>query len=426
MGTFLGFFLFFLITGVPIALALGVGAIIYLFITGNGALVLAFPQRMLGGVDNFVLLTIPLFLLAGTLMNVGGITERIIVFARAMVGHRRGGMSSVTVLSSMFFAGISGSATAESSALGTILIPTMERQGMPAEFAAGLVGVSAIMGPIIPPSITMIVYGVLSGASIGQLFLAGVVPGILIAGGFLVYVSWRAKRSDFPVTDKASWSERRQSIMRTTPALMLPLIIIVGIKGGIFTATESAAVAVVYALVIGIVYREIDIKRIWQALTATAIVTSALMFIVSMASIVAFVFALEGVPAAVVKTMLSISDNPYVILLLLNLVLLLLGMFLEPITILILTMPILLQMAKLLEMDLVQFGMMAILNVVIGLSTPPVGVCLFIVCAISGKTLIEVSKEALPLLGLAILVLALVALVPAVSLTLPHAFGTAP
>jgi len=424
MGTFLGFFLFFLIAGVPIALALGVGAIIYLFLTGNGDLALAFPQKMLGGVDNFVLLTIPLFLLAGTLMNVGGITERIIVFARAMVGHRSGGLSSVTVLSSMFFAGISGSATAESSALGTILIPTMARQGMPSAFAAALVGVSAIMGPIIPPSITMIVYGVLSGASIGQLFLAGVVPGILIAASFLIYVSWRAKRSGFPVTDKASWIERRRSITRTLPALMLPLIIIVGIKGGIFTATESAAVAVFYALIIGFLYRELTIARIWQALTATAIVTAALMFIVSMASIVSFVFALEGVPAAVARTVLSISDNPYVILLLLNLVLLLLGMFLEPITILILTMPILLQMAKILQMDLVQFGMMAILNVVIGLATPPVGVCLFIVCAISGKSLIEVSKEALPLLGIAVLVLAMVALFPWVSLTLPHAFGS--
>lgn len=426
MGTFLGFFVFFLVTGVPIALALGVGAIIYLFITGNGALVLAFPQKMLGGVDNFVLLTIPLFLLAGALMNVGGITDRIIVFARAMVGHRRGGMSSVTVLSSMFFAGISGSATAEASALGTILIPSMQRQGMPAEFAAGLVGVSAIMGPIIPPSITMIVYGVLSGASIGQLFLAGVVPGLLIAGGFLVYVSWRAKRADFPVTERARWRQRGEAMARTFPALLLPLIIIVGIKGGIFTATESAAVAVVYALIVGIVYRELTIKRLWQALTATAIVTSALMFIVSMASIVSFVFALEGVPAAVARFVLALSDNPYVILLMLNIVLLLLGMFLEPITILILTMPILLQMARILEMDLVQFGMMAILNVVIGLSTPPVGVCLFIVCAISGKSLIEVSKEALPLLAIAVIVLALVALVPAVTLTLPHAFDTTP
>ena len=424
MGQFLGIFFFFLITGVPIALALGVGGVIYLFLTGNGMLILNFPQRMLAGVDQFVLLTIPLFLLAGMLMNVGGITDRIITFARAMVGHRRGGMSSVTVLSSMFFAGISGSATAEAPALGSILIPSMARQGMPAAYAAALVGVSAIMGPIIPPSITMIVYGVLSGASIGQLFIAGVVPGILLTTGFLLYASWRARRDSFAITDKASWEARKAAIVRTFPALMLPVIIIVGIKGGIFTATESAAVAVVYALIIGFVYRDLDVTRLWHALAATAISTSAIMFIVAMASIVSFVFAIEQVPMKVAATVLSISDNPYLVMLMLNVVLLVLGMFLEPISILILTMPILMQMAKVIGMDLVQFGMMVVLNVVIGMATPPVGICLFIVCAISGKSLIEVSKEALPLLGIALIVLALVALVPPVSLFLPHAFGT--
>lgn len=424
MFNFLGIFVLFLITGVPIALALGVGAMIYLYWTGNGFLILNFPQRMLAGVDQFVLLTIPLFLLAGALMNVGGITERIITFARAMVGHRRGGMSSVTVLSSMFFAGISGSATAEASALGTILIPAMSRQGMPAAYAAALVGVSAIMGPIIPPSITMIVYGVLSGASIGQLFLAGVVPGILITSGFLAYGTWRAKRDNFAITEKTDWAERRTAIVRTLPALLLPLIIIVGIKGGVFTATESAAVAVAYALFIGLVYRDLTASRIWQALVVTAIGTSAIMFIIAMASIVSFVFAIEQVPATVARTVLSISDNPWFVLLMLNCVLLLLGMFLEPITILILTMPILLQMAKIIGMDLVQFGMMVVLNVVIGLATPPVGICLFITCAISGKSLVEVSREAFPLLLIAFFVLALVALVPPISLFLPHALGT--
>jgi tripartite ATP-independent transporter DctM subunit len=423
MASFLGFFLFFLFTGVPIALALGVGAMFYLYVTGNGGLILAFPQRMLAGVDNFVLLTIPLFLLAGSLMNVGGITDRIIAFARAMIGHRRGGMSSVTVLSSMFFAGISGSATAEASALGSILIPAMSRQHMPTAYAAALVGVSAIMGPIIPPSITMIVYGVLSGTSIGQMFLAGVVPGILIGIGFLAYGVWRSKRENFPVTPKAAWVERRSAIVRTLPALMLPVIIIVGIKGGIFTATESAAVAVAYALFIGFIYRELSLTRMWQALVGTAIATSGIMFIVAMASIVAFVFALEQVPATVASTVLSISENPYLVLLMINLVLLLLGMFLEPITILILTMPILLQMVKIIGMDPVQFGTMAVLNVVIGMATPPVGICLFIVCAISGKSLVEVSRQALPLLAIALLVLALVALVPPVTLWLPRAFG---
>jgi tripartite ATP-independent transporter DctM subunit len=328
------------------------------------------------------------------------------------------------VLSSLFFAGISGSATAEASALGSILVPAMSRQGMPTHYAAAVVGVSAIMGPIIPPSITIIVYAVLAAASVGQLFLAGVIPGILLTAGFLVYVSWRARRDGFPVSPKASWTERRDSMVRTIPALLMPLIIIVGIKAGIVTATESAAVAVTYALIIGLIYRDLNFRRIQEALAITAITTSAVLFIISMASIVSFVFALEQVPAHVAKTVLSISDNPYLVMLMLNAVLLLLGMFLEPITILILTMPVLLQMAKIIGMDLVQFGMMVVLNVVIGLATPPVGICLFIVCAISGESLVKVSKEAIPLLLIAVVVLALVALVPPITLFLPHALGT--
>lgn len=423
MSTFLGVFLFFIFAGVPISLALGVGAVIYLYLTDNGDLILAFPQKMIGGVDNFVLLTIPLFLLAGTLMNVGGITDRIIHFARAFVGHRRGGMSSVTVLSSMFFAGISGSATAEASALGSILIPAMSKQGMPPAYSASLVGISALLGPIIPPSITMIVFGVLAGAPIGQLFIAGVVPGLLITGGLLAYGNWRAKRDNFPVTPRASAEERKQALIRTLPALMLPAIIIVGIKGGIFTATESAAVAVGYAIVISAIQKEMTWKRLWEALISTSVATSSIMFITAMASIVAFVFALEQIPTMVAKQVLSISDNPYFILLILNLALLLLGMFLEPISILILTMPILLQLQKLIGMDIIQFGTMVVVNVIIGMGTPPVGICLFIVCAISGKSLVEVSKEALPLLAICIAVLVLIALFPPVTLWLPRLFG---
>jgi len=423
MSAFLSVFLFFIFAGVPISLALGVGAVIYLYLTDNSDLILAFPQKMIGGVDNFVLLTIPLFLLAGTLMNVGGITDRIIHFARAFVGHRRGGMSSVTVLSSMFFAGISGSATAEASALGSILIPAMKKQGMPGAYAASLVGISALLGPIIPPSITMIVFGVLAGAPIGQLFLAGVGPGLLITSGLLIYGNWRAKRDNFPVTAKATAQEKRQALVRTLPALMLPVIIIVGIKGGIFTATESAAVAVGYAIVVSALQREMTWSRLWEALISTTVATSSIMFITAMASIVAFVFALEQIPSMVAKQVLSISSNPYFILLMLNLALLLLGMFLEPISILILTMPILLQLQKIIGMDIVQFGTMVVVNVIIGMGTPPVGVCLFIVCAISGKSLVEVSKEALPLLAICIAVLALIALFPPLTLWLPRAFG---
>ncbi len=424
MGAFFSFFAALLIAGVPIALALGVGAGIYLWASGNINQLLAFPQRMIAGVDQFVLLTIPLFVLAGALMNVGGLTDRIIAFARVFVGHRRGGLSSVTVVSSALFAGISGSATAEASALGSILIPAMSRQGIPTGYAAALVGVSAVLGPIIPPSITMIIFGVLAGASIGQLLLAGVIPGLLLAGGLLAYANWNAKRLNLPVTERVGWQERRTAIVRTIPALILPLIIIVGIKAGIFTATESAAVAVVYAVIVGFLYRDLTLRAVWDALVATAIVTSAIMFLVAMANIVAFVLTLEQVPAQVAQAILSFSDNPYVILLLINVVLLILGMFLEPISILILTMPVLLAIQKVIAMDIVQFGTMVVLNVVIGMATPPVGICLFIVCAISGRPLVEVSRYAWPLLAVCIAVLAIVALVPPVSLFLPRAFGT--
>jgi C4-dicarboxylate transporter DctM subunit len=421
MGSFFGAFFVMLFTGVPIALALGVGGIIYLYLSGNGGVILAMPQRMMAGVDQFILLTIPLFLLAGMLMNVGGITERIVTFARAMVGHRRGGMSSVTVLSAGFFAGISGSATAEASALGSILIPAMQRQGIPPAYAAALVGVCSVVGPIIPPSITMIVYGVLSGTSIGQLFLAGVGPGLLLILGFLVYASWRARRDGFPVTPKMNWTERRAATVRTLPALILPLIIVLGIKAGIFTPTEAAAVAVIYALIIGFAYRDLTFRRVWEAMIATTIVSSSILFITAMANIVAFVFTLEQVPATIAAGVLSISDNPIVVLIMLNIVLLILGMFLEPISILILTMPILMQFMKIIGMDPIQFGAMVVLNVVVGMATPPVGILLFIVCAASGQPLSKVTREALPLIGICILVLILVAAVPAISLFLPHA-----
>jgi tripartite ATP-independent transporter DctM subunit len=419
MSSFFLLFAGFLATGVPIALALGIAGTAYLYLSGNGMMALMLPQRMIAGVDQFVLLTIPLFLLAGALMNVGGVTERIVTFARAMVGHRRGGMSSVSILSSGFFAGISGSATAEASALGSILIPSMAKQGMPPAYAAALIAVSSVMGPIIPPSITMIIYGVLSGASIGQLFLAGIMPGIGIAVGLLIYASWRARRDGFPVTPRMTARERLAATRRTLPALLLPLIILVGIKAGIFTPTEAAAVAVGYALIIGFVYRDLTIARVWEALIATALVSTSILFITSMASIVSFVFTLEQVPQLIADAMLSLTENPWMILLLLNIFLLVLGMFLEPISILILTMPILMKFQALIGMDPVHFGTMVVLNVVIGMATPPVGILLFIASAISGEPVGKVIREAMPMVGVCLLVLTVIALVPQVSLFFP-------
>ena len=420
MGAFFVIFAGLLTSGIPIALTLGIAGTAYLYLSGNGMMALMLPQRMMAGIDQFVLLTIPLFLLAGALMNVGGVTDRIVHFARAMVGHRRGGMSSVSILSSGFFAGISGSATAEASALGSILIPTMSKQGMPTAYAAALIAVSSVMGPIIPPSITMIIYGVLSGTSIGQLFLAGVVPGIGIATGLLLYASWRAKRDGFPVTERMVGRDRWKATIRTLPALLLPAIILVGIKTGVFTPTEAAAVAVAYALLIGFIYRDLNFRRLWESLIATTLVSASILFITSMASIVSFVFTLEQVPQHIADLVLTITDEPLLILLLLNIFLLLLGMFLEPISILILTMPILLKFQALIGMDPVQFGTVVVLNVVIGMATPPVGILLFITSAISGEPVTRVIREAIPLIGICIAVLALIALVPTLSLFLPN------
>jgi len=416
MGAFFLIFAGLLASGIPIALTLGIAGTAYLYLSGNGMM----PQRMMAGIDQFVLLTIPLFLLAGALMNVGGVTDRIVHFARAMVGHRRGGMSSVSILSSGFFAGISGSATAEASALGSILIPTMSRQGMPPAYAAALIAVSSVMGPIIPPSITMIIYGVLAGAPIGQLFLAGIAPGIGIATGLLIYASWRARRDGFPVTPRMGARERWRATGRTLPALMLPAIILVGIKAGIFTPTEAAAVAVAYALIIGFAYRDLTLQRLWEALVATTLVSASILFITSMASIVSFVFTLEQVPQQIAALVTSITEQPLLILLLLNILLLILGMFLEPISILILTMPILLQFQSMIGMDPVHFGTMVVLNVVIGMATPPVGILLFIGAAISGEPVTRVIREAMPLIGICLIVLVLIALVPALSLFLPN------
>ncbi|QCI67253.1 TRAP transporter large permease [Phreatobacter stygius] len=420
MFSFLGLFMTFLLLGVPISLALGVGGMLYLAFTDNWSLVGALPQRMLAGVDQFVLLTIPLFLLAGNLMNLGGLSDRMIKFANALVGHMKGGLSLVTVLASIMFAGISGSAIAQSSAIGSLMIPAMARQGIPAAYGAALVAMSAVIDPLIPPSITMIIYGVLSGASIGQMFIAGIIPGLLLGLSLLGYAYWKAWKYNFPSMPRADWGERGRSLVAAIPALMLPVIIVGGVKSGIFTMTESAAVAVGYAFIVGALHRELTMKRLWEALCTTAITTSGLLFILAMASIVAFALTVEEVPTRFAESLLSISDNKLVVLLMLNIMLLLLGKFLEPISVMIVTMPILMKVCTMIGMDPVQFGVMVTLNVVIGMVTPPVGVCLFVVCAIAGKSVIEVSREVLPMFFICLVLLAVVATIPAVTLALPH------
>ncbi|WP_137387721.1 TRAP transporter large permease [Rhodoligotrophos defluvii] len=419
MGLFLGGLAGYLLIGVPIAMALGMAAFTYLLVTGSVSMMMIFPQRMLGSVNQFVLLTIPLFLLAGNLMNHGGITQRILTFANACVGHRKGGLSLVNVVSSMFFGGVSGAAAADTSALGTILIPGMTRSGYPVDYAAGLTAVSSVVGSIIPPSIIMVLYGVLTGTSIAQLFLAGVVPGIMVGLSLLVYAAWVADRRGYPVAERMSMPERFASFVQAFPVLLLPFIILGGILLGVFTPTESAAVAVIYALILSAAYRSLSLRNLIDALSTTAIMTAGIMFIVSMASIVQFILSFERIPAEVTQVILGLTDNPTLLVLLIVGFLLLLGMFLEPIAAMIISLPVLFEVAQVINLDPIHFGMIVVLTLAIGLATPPVGICLFIACAIANISLEQISRVALPMIGVVLIVLLLVTFVPALSTALP-------
>jgi tripartite ATP-independent transporter DctM subunit len=345
--------------------------------------------------------------------------------ARAVVGRVPGGLSLVVVTSCMFFGGAAGSATAEAAAVGSVLIPAMEKEGYPKPYAAALVAVSAVMGPMIPPSIAMIIYGVLTGTSIASLFLAGVVPGVLIGLLLMVYAYWRARRHGYALTGPISWSERFHAAIAAGPAVMLPLIILGGILSGVFTPTESAAVAVLYALVLsGLVYRDLTLRALYQAQWETALISAGIMIVIAMSNMVAFVFAIGGLAQDIAGAMLAISDNKFVQLLLINILLLVLGTFLELISIMILTLPVLIVIVEALGIDPIHFGIIVVLNVVIGLVTPPVGMCLFITSAISRVSIDRISYAALPMIAICLFVLMLVTYVPEISLFLPSLFSS--
>ena len=426
MGPFFLTFLYLLVIGLPVAVGLGLACVVFLWWTGNMDILAAFPQRMVAGIDQFVLLTIPLFILSGSLMNAGGLTDQMVRFSRSLVGHIHGGMAQVNVVSNMLFSGVSGSATAEASALGSVLIPAMVREGYPPAFAAAFTGVTSVLGPIIPPSIGMIVYGVLTGTSIAKLFLSGVVPGVLIGGSLMVYAYFQAKRHGYAVSTRQTWSERLTATWQAAPALVLPVIILGGILTGVFTPTESAAVAVLYALVLaGLYYRTLSLKMLYSALVDTAVVTSGIMIIVGVASMVAFAITFEQVPAKVAQAMLSLTQDKTLLLLIINAALLLLGFFLEPISIMILTLPVLVPLLKMLEVDLVHFGMVMTFNTCLGLVHPPLGICLYIVSGISGVKVERISVAAMPMIGICLVLLLVITYVPWLSLWLPGLFDTA-
>jgi C4-dicarboxylate transporter DctM subunit len=420
--TLVATFVVLLLFGLPISYVLAGAGLAAVLVQGKLNLTIV-AGKMFEGLDSFPLLAIPFFMLAGAFMNEGGITRRLIHFAQVTVGWVAGGLGYVNVVASMLFAGISGSAAAEASAIGSVMIPAMKKEGYHEDFSAALTAAASTMGPIIPPSIPMILYGIIANVSIGALFLAGAVPGFLLGAGFMMLVWLFARRRGYPAGRRAGPREALAAFKDALLALTMPGIILGGILGGVFTPTESSAVAVFYAFVLGVfVYKEIRWARIPALLADAGLGTAIVMLVIGASELFGWVLAAEQVPARLAEGILSISSHPWVVLLLVNALLFVLGIWLEPAPLLIVLVPVLAPLAAKVGIDPVQFGTIVVINAVIGLVTPPVGASLFVVCSVGRLSLEKVSRAVWPFVAVAVAVLLLVTYVPAVSTWLPSVF----
>ena len=419
MTILFGIFILTLFFGFPIAFSLGLASLSYIFFSDIPLVII--PQKLYAGMDVFVLLCIPGFILAGNLMNRGGITERIISFSKAIVGHIRGGLGLANVGASMIFSGISGTAVADSASIGAVMIPAMEKEGYETEFSCAITASSSTIGPIIPPSLPMIIAGSLTGLSVAKLFIAGAIPGLLLAIGLMTISYFISIKKGRPKGNKSTLNHIRKEFFSAFWALLMIFIILYGIVGGVFTPTEASIVASLYALILGVfVYKNLTIKDLYKIFIDTMVTTSSLMILVGFANLFGWILISEQIPQLIAKTLLEITTNKYLILLAINLLLLFVGTFLETIAALIILFPVLLKVAVSVGIDPIQFAVISVLNLMIGLTTPPVGVCLFITSSIGKVSLSNVSKAILPFLAVSIFILLLVTYVPAISLFLPN------
>jgi tripartite ATP-independent transporter DctM subunit len=416
----IGMFIFFfvmLFIGMPVAFSLGLSTAFYFLVEHIPLITL--PQKMFSGMNSFVLLCVPGFILAGNLMNRGGITMKIIDFSNSLVGHIRGGLSLANIVASMVFAGISGTATADAASLGAILIPAMEKDGYETDFSCAVTASSSTIGPIIPPSLPMIIAGTMTGLSVSKLFVAGIIPGILLGFGMMGVSYFISCRRKHPKRARASFKQLISSFFNAFWALLMTLIILVGIIGGFFTPTEASIIAVIYATVVGIfVYKELKLKDILPILLDSAKTTTAILVLIGFANVFAWILAMEQVPQMVSSALLSVTQNKFVMLLLINLLLLFVGTFMETLAALAILFPTLLSIAINVGVDPIQFAIIAVLNLVIGLTTPPVGVCLFVTSTIGKISLSKIARAVLPFLGVSLGVLMLVTYIPATTLWL--------
>jgi tripartite ATP-independent transporter DctM subunit len=425
LGLMILIFVIMLIAGMPVAFIMGFSACLYLLFSPQISFLDMAPQRLFSGMDSFVLMCIPFFILAGEIMTRGKIADRIVDFANLIVGRLRGGLAYVNILASMLFAGITGVALGDIAALGTIFIPAMKKQGYDSSFAAAVTASSSIIGPIIPPSMIIVIYGAVTSVSIGALFAAAIVPGILMGLSQMTIVGILARRRRFPkaiihLTPKKLVLGTRDALV----PLMMPAIIIFGILSGIFTPTEAAGMAVLYAFIVAtFLYRSLKWKDYLPVLRTAVFFSAKLLVIVGCGAILAWIFGVENIPEKIKNLFYSVSHNKYILLLLINLFLILLGMWLDPSASIILFAPMLTPLAMEIGLDPVHFGVLMIVNLNIGLLTPPLAVCLFAASDISRDPVDRIIVAVLPFLIASLFALALITYVPAFTMTLPRWLG---
>ena len=404
--------------GVPIAFTLGMLAIAGLFIADVNPVI--FAQRVLAGTNVSSLLAIPGFILAGDLMSAGGLSRRLVRFAAALLGHLSGGLSMATVAAGTFFGAISGSAPATTAAVGSVMIDEMEKRGYSRGYGAALATAVGPIGQMIPPSIPMVVWAVLAEESVSRLFVAGIIPGLLAAAGFVLVSYIYAKRNKLPTDRRASARELVGAVREGFWALLAPVVILGGIYGGVFTPTEASMVGVLYGLLVGLfVYRDLKLRELPELVMRSMRTTAVIMFIIAMAYSYAWLMASEGIPTQLSESLLSISDNPVVILLLLNLLLLILGAVMDNISAMVILSGVLTSIGAQIGLDPIQLGAMVVINFAVGMATPPVGYSLFVGASISGLRIETVSRHLWPFLLVLLAVILAVAFIPAVTTWLP-------